>query len=386
MNKKMRVIFKAQKRSFSQLRTSCALCACIIGTLLSLLSTHSQAERLKELVSIQGIRQNQLIGYGLVVGLDGTGDQTTRFTFQSMVNMLQQFGVTLPQGIDLKSKNVAAVMVTATMDAFSQPGQTVDVTVSSFGNSKSLRGGTLLMTPLKGADSQIYGMAQGNILVAGAGAASGGSKAQINHLNAGRIAGGATVERAVPTALGQGEFITLELKQSDFITASRVVEALTKKFGQGSASAQNGRVIKVRAPMLHGDRVSFIGELESLEVTPSPAQAKVVMNARTGSIVMNQAVTLEECAVAHGNLSIVISAATNVSQPAPLSLGQTVVVQSSQIEIVKDPGQVLLLPRTAMLTDLVKALNKLGISPQDLLAVLQALKAVGSLRADLEVI
>lgn len=362
------------------------LWACLIGLSLSLLSPLAQAERLKELASIQGIRQNQLIGYGLVVGLDGTGDQTTLFTFQSMVNMLQQFGVTLPQGTDLKSKNVAAVMVTATMFAFAQPGQTLDVTVSSLGNSKSLRGGTLLMTPLKGADSQIYAVAQGNILVAGAGAAAAGSKAQVNHLSAGRIAGGGTVERAVQTALGQGEFISLELKETDFITASRVVEALSKQFGVGSASAQNGRVIQVRAPLLRDERVSFIGELEALEITLPPAQAKVVMNARTGSIVMNQAVALEACAVAHGNLSIVISAASTISQPAALSLGQTVVVQSAQIEIQKEPGQVLLLPRAAMLTDLVKALNSLGITPQDLLAVLQALKAVGSLRAELEII
>jgi flagellar P-ring protein precursor FlgI len=360
--------------------------ACLIVMTLSLLAPLSHAERLKELVSIQGVRQNQLLGYGLVVGLDGTGDQTTLFTFQSMVNMLQQFGVTLPQGTDLKSKNVAAVMVTATMHAFAQPGQTLDITVSSLGNSKSLRGGTLLMTPLKGADGQIYAMAQGSILVAGAGAAAAGGKAQINHLSAGRIAGGGTVERAVQTTLGQGEFITLELKETDFITASRVVEALTKHFGLGSASAQNGRVIQVRAPMLRDERVSFIGELEALEITPSPAKAKVVMNARTGSIVMNQAVRLEACAVAHGNLSIVISAANTVSQPSPLSLGQTAAVQNSQIEIVKDPGQVLLLPRSAMLTDLVKALNTLGITPQDLLAVLQALKAVGSLRAELEII
>jgi len=358
----------------------------LVGMSLSLLAPLSHAERLRDLASIQGIRQNQLIGYGLVVGLDGTGDQTTVFTFQSMVNMLQQFGVALPQGTDLKSKNVAAVMVTATMPAFAQPGQTLDVTASSLGNSKSLRGGMLLMTPLKGADSQIYAMAQGNILVAGAGAASAGSKAQINHLSAGRIAGGGTVERAVQTVLGQGEFISLELKETNFITASRVVEALTKQFGVGSASAQNGRVIQVRAPLLRDERVSFIGKLEDLEITPAPAQAKVVINARTGSIVMNQAVALEPCAVAHGNLSIVISAASAVSQPAALSQGQTVAVQIAQIDIQKDPGQVLLLPRAAMLNDLVKALNSLGITPQDLLAVLQALKAVGSLRAELEII
>ncbi|WP_019141187.1 flagellar basal body P-ring protein FlgI [Noviherbaspirillum massiliense] len=348
----------------------------------------ASAERLKELASIQGVRQNQLLGYGLVVGLDGSGDQTTQtpFTVQSVINMLQGMGVNMPPGTNLQLKNVAAVMVTASLPPFAQPGQTVDVTVSSMGNAKSLRGGTLLMTPLKGADGQIYGMAQGNVLVGGVGAAAGGSKTQVNHLSVGRISAGATVERAVPTSLGQGDSIHLELNETDFSTASRVVEAINKNFGPGTAAARDGRVIRVRAPVDSDERVSFLGALESLNVTPAQMAAKVILNARTGSVVMNQAVTLEDCAVSHGNLSVVIHSEPVISQPAPFSGGQTVVAQSSQIDIKKEPGQVLMLKGGASLADVVKALNAIGATPQDLLAILQAMKAAGSLRAELEII
>ncbi len=361
------------------------LLALVLAGLLGLSALPAQAERLRELASIQGIRQNQLLGYGLVVGLDGTGDQTP-FTTQTTINMLQQFGVSLPTGINLQSKNVAGVVVTASMAAFAQPGQTLDVTVSSLGNSKSLRGGTLLMTPLKGADGQVYAMAQGNLVVAGAGGAANGGKVQVNHLSAGRIAAGATVERAVASALGQGDFVLLELRDGDFIAASRVVEALNQRFGAGTAAAQNGRVIQVRAPLPHDERVSFIAELEALDIKTAPGVAKVVLNARSGSIVMNQAVTLEACAVTHGGLSIVIGTASTVSQPAALSQGQTVEVKSSQIDIKSEPGQVLLLPRAVLLSDVVKALNAIGVTPQDLLAILQAMKAAGALRAELEII
>jgi flagellar P-ring protein precursor FlgI len=346
------------------------------------------AERLKDLASIQGVRQNQLIGYGLVVGLDGSGDQTTQtpFTVQSVVSMLQQMGVNLPQGTSLQLKNVAAVMVTTSLQPFSQPGQTLDITVSSMGNAKSLRGGTLLMTPLKGADGQIYAMAQGNVLVGGVGASANGSKAQINHLSVGRISAGATVERAVASSLGQSNLIFLELNESDFSTASLVVEAVNKRFGQDTASAQDGRVIRVRAPATSDERVSFLGALESLNVTPAQLAAKVILNARTGSVVMNQSVTLDSCAVAHGNLSVVINTDNTASQPNALATGQTVVVQNSQIEIKKEAGQVLMLKQAASLSDVVKALNAIGATPQDLLAILQAMKAAGSLRAELEII
>lgn len=348
----------------------------------------THAERLKDLASIQGVRQNQLIGYGLVVGLDGSGDQTTQtpFTVQSVASMLQQMGVNLPPGTSLQLKNVAAVMVTSALPAFAQPGQTLDITVSSMGNAKSLRGGTLLMTPLKGADGQIYAMAQGNVLVGGVGASASGSKVQVNHLSVGRISSGATVERAVPSALGQGDVIHLELRDTDFSTASRVVEAINQRFGADTAGAVDGRVIRVRAPAGSDARVAFLGALESLSITPAQTVAKVILNARTGSVVMNQSVTLDTCAVSHGNLSVIIDTEPVISQPAPFSKGETVVTQRSQIEIRKEPGQVMMLKGGAALADVVKALNAIGATPQDLLAILQAMKAAGALRAELEII
>lgn len=360
--------------------TLCAFCLCSAPVL--------HAERLKDLASIQGVRQNQLVGYGLVVGLDGSGDQTTQtpFTVQSVIGMLRQMGVNLPPAGSMQLKNVAAVMVTTSLPAFAQPGQLLDVTVSSMGNAKSLRGGTLVMTPLKGADGQIYGMAQGSVVVGGAGASAGGSSKQINHLSVGRISSGATVERAVASAVGQGNMVNLELNTSDFSTASRVVQAVNSRFGSNIATAQNGRVIQIQAPAGSNERVAFLGTLESIDVTPAQMMAKVILNARTGSVVMNQAVTLETCAVAHGNLSVVINTEPVISQPAPLSNGQTVVSQTSQIEITKEPGKVMLLPGSASLADVVKALNAIGATPQDLLAILQAMKAAGSLRAELEII
>lgn len=347
-----------------------------------------QAERIKDLTTIQGVRNNQLIGYGLVVGLDGSGDQTTQtpFTVQSVVSMLGQLGVNLPPGLNLQLKNVAAVTVTATLPPFAKPGQTIDVTVSSIGNAKSLRGGTLLMTPLKGADGQVYGMAQGNLLVGGAGASAGGSSVQVNQLSVGRITDGATVERAVETALGQGDYIVLELKDSDFTTASRVVSSVNRSFGEGTASAENGRVIRVVAPRDNNQRVSFLARMENLTVIPGESLAKVIMNARTGSVVMNKSVMVDACAVAHGNLTVTITSEPKVSQPAPLSRGETVVTQQAQIEIKEEKSGLVLLPGSASLNDVVKALNAVGATPQDLLAILQAMKAAGALRAELEVI
>ncbi|HYC42154.1 MAG TPA: flagellar basal body P-ring protein FlgI [Noviherbaspirillum sp.] len=370
------------------LRTLKSIAVVAAGACVLLAAPASYAERLKDLASIQGVRQNQLIGYGLVVGLDGSGDQTTQtpFTVQSVISMLQGLGVTVPPGTSLQLKNVAAVVVTASLPAFARPGQTIDVTVSSMGNAKSLRGGTLLMTPLKGADGQVYGIAQGNVLVGGVGASASGSKAQVNHLSVGRISAGATVERAVPSSLGREDAIYVELNETDFSTASRVVDTVNRRFGPETAAAQDGRVIRVRAPQGSDERVAFLGALESLHVTPAQMQAKVILNARTGSVVMNQAVTLDACAVSHGNLSVVINTQPVISQPAPLSSGQTVVASTSQIEIQKEPGQVLLLKGGTSLADVVKALNAIGATPQDLLAILQAMKAAGSLRAELEII
>jgi len=354
---------------------------------LGLFSTPAHAERLKDLASIQGVRSNQLLGYGLVVGLDGTGDQTTQtpFTVQSIISMMQQMGVSLPPGTNLQLKNVAAVMVTTSLPAFAQPGQTLDITVSSMGNAKSLRGGTLLMTPLKGADGQIYAIGQGNLVVGGVGASANGSQTQINHLGVGRISAGATVERAIPNTLSQNETINLELKESDFSTATLVVDAINRRFGQNTAFALDGRVIRVQ-PSTNTSRVAFLAALETINIAPAATSAKVILNARTGSVVMNQAVTLENCAVSHGNLSVVINTAPVISQPGALSNGQTVATARSQIEITKEPGKVMQLESGANLSDVVKALNAIGATPQDLVAILQAMKAAGSLRAELEII
>ncbi len=351
----------------------------------------ARADRIKDLVSIQGVRSNQLIGYGLVVGLDGSGDQTTQtpFTVQSVINMLTQLGVSLPAGTSLQLKNVAAVMVTSALPAFARPGQTIDVTVSSMGNAKSLRGGTLLMTPLKGGDGQIYAVAQGNILVGGVGAssASGSTSVQVNHLSVGRISGGATVERGVPTELGQGEHINLELNITDFSTTRRIVDAINGRFAPGTAVAVDGRMIKVRAPAVIDERVTFLSQIESLEVTPAQTSAKVVVNARTGSVVMNQTVMVDAFAVAHGNLTVVVSSEPVISQPAPFSSqGQTVQAERTQIEIRSDKGGLSLVQQGASLGEVVKALNAIGATPQDLLSILQAMKAAGALRAELEII
>jgi flagellar P-ring protein precursor FlgI len=348
----------------------------------------AHAVRIKEVAGVQGVRSNQLVGYGLVVGLDGTGDQTTQtpFTAQSLQAMLQQMGVTVPAGANMQLKNVAAVMVTATLPAFAQPGQAIDVVVSSMGNAKSLRGGTLIATPLKGADGQIYAMAQGNLVIAGAGAAAGGSKVQVNHLSAGRIPEGATVERAVATPLAQGDALELDLNAADFATAREVARVINDRFGRGTAQALSGRVVKVRMPPTPDERVSFLAEVENLPLELAMPAARVVVNARTGSIVMNQAVTLGACAVAHGNLSVTISSTPVISQPNALSTGQTVTAEKNDITLKQDAGALIQLPAGTKLTDVVKALNSLGATPADLLAILQAIKAAGALQAELEVI
>jgi len=350
----------------------------------------AQAARIKEVASVQGVRMNQLVGYGLVVGLDGTGDQTTQAPFanQTLFALLQQMGVTVPAGNNsMQLKNLATVMVTAQLPAFAQPGQTIDVSVSSLANAKSLRGGTLIATALKGADGQVYAIAQGNMVVGGAGASAAGSKVTINHLSAGRIPDGATVERAVPTPMAEGDSIQLDLNSSDYGTAREVVRAINAKMGSGTADALDGRVVRVRMPASADARVSFMAEIENLDVKQATPSAKVVINARTGSIVMNQAVTLAACAVAHGNLSVVISTTPTASQPAPFArVGQTVVTEKADITITQQPGALVSMAPGAKLADVVKALNSLGATPQDLLAILQALKSAGALTAELEVI
>ncbi|WP_082877017.1 flagellar basal body P-ring protein FlgI [Hydrogenophaga crassostreae] len=348
----------------------------------------AHALRIKEVAAVQGVRTNQLTGFGLVVGLDGTGDQTSNmaYTTQGMSNYLQQLGMTLPADAKLQMKNVAAVLVTAQLPAFAQPGQLIDVTVSSMGNAKSLRGGTLITTPLKGVDGEIYALAQGNMLVGGAGAGGGGSKVQINHLSAGRIPSGAQVERTVPTGFALGETIDLGLNSADFLTARRVADAINAKLGAGTASALDGRVVRLNAPADANARVGFLATIEEIQMEATVPAARVIVNTRTGSIVMNQAVTLGPCAVAHGNLSVSISSTPVVSQPNPLSGGQTVVAEKADIKITQEPGKVIQMDASPQLSDLVRMLNGLGATPQDLLAILQAIKAAGALNAELEVI
>ncbi|MEM5338647.1 flagellar basal body P-ring protein FlgI [Paraburkholderia azotifigens] len=359
----------------------------------------AHAERLKDLVQIQGVRDNPLIGYGLVVGLDGTGDQTTQtpFTTQTLANMLANLGISINNQqagsnssnnslSSMQLKNVAAVMVTASLPAFARPGEALDVTVSSLGNAKSLRGGTLLLTPLKGADGQVYALAQGNMAVGGAGASANGSKVQVNQLAAGRITGGAIVERSVPTTISQAGTMQLELNDMDYDTTQRVTSAINNAFGFGTAMALDGRTIQLRAPADPAQQVQFMAQLQNLDVKPGQAAAKVILNARTGSIVMNQMVTLQNCAVAHGNLSVIVNTQPVVSQPGAFSNGQTVVAQQSQIALKQDNGALKMVSAGANLAEVVKALNALGATPADLMSILQAMKAAGALRADLEII
>ena len=344
--------------------------------------------RIKEVAAVQGVRSNQLMGYGLVVGLDGTGDQTAQapFTQQGLNSMLQQMGITVPQGTAMQLKNIAAVLVTAQLPAFAQPGQQIDVGVSSIGNAKSLRGGTLIATPLKGADGQVYAVAQGGLIVGGAGASAGGSKVQVNHLSGGRVPQGATVERSVPTPLAQGDSIQLDISSADFATARAVAQAINAAKGAGTAQALDGRVVKVKAPANIDDRVGFLADIENLSLELAKPAARIVLNPRTGSIVMNQSVTLAPCAVAHGSLSGTINSTPVVSQPNPQAGGETVTSEKADIAITQQGGAIVQLPAGAQLADVVKALNSLGATPQDLLAILQAMKSAGALNAELEVI
>ncbi len=361
---------------------------CLPGWLLLCLVMPTQAERIGDIADFAGVRDNQLVGYGLVVGLDGSGDQTMQapFTGQSLNNMLSQLGITVPPGTNMQLRNVAAVMVTANLPPFARPGQRIDVVVSSVGNARSLRGGTLLMTPLKGVDGDTYALAQGNLMVGGAGAEGGGSSVQVNQLAGGRISGGAMVEREVPLQLGgTNGVLELQLRRADFTTAQRAVAAINQEFGFPVANALNGGVIRLSGPNDADQRVSFMARIENVRVSTPDAPAKVVINSRTGSVVMNRRVTLRPAAVAHGNLSIVIDTAFGVSQPAPFGQGETVVVPDTQITVEQQPGS-LHMVEGADLADVVSALNSMGATPQDLMSIIEALKASGSLRAEVEII
>jgi len=349
----------------------------------------AQAERIKDLASIAGIRENQLLGYGLVVGLDGTGDQTTQtpFTVQSLKSMLSQYGITLPDNANPQLKNVAAVVIHAMLPPFAKPGQEIDITVSSLGNAKSLRGGSLLMSPLKGVDGNVYAIAQGNVVVGGFGvSADDGSSITVNVPSTGRIPNGATVERSVPTPFGDGDAIVLNLHQPDFTTANQMVEAINTAFGINTASALDGSSIRVQAPVDLTQRVAFTSTVENITLTPGDAPARVIINSRTGTVVIGRHVRVTEAAVSHGSLVVTITSNPVVSQPGPFANGTTAIVPSSDIDVVQEKNKMFMFNPGVSLDDIVRAVNKVGAAPGDLVAILEALKQAGALQAELIVI
>ena len=363
--------------------------ALLIGVALLMLSTLVQAERLKDLASIQGVRANQLLGYGLVVGLNGTGDQTTQtpFTLQTFNNMMAQFGIKVPVGGNAQLKNVAAVALYADLPAFAKPGQTIDVTVNSIGNAKSLRGGSLLMAPLKGVDGNIYAIAQGSLVVGGFDAeGKDGSRITVNVPSSGRIPGGASVERPVPSAFDQGNSLTLNLNRADFTTAKRIVDKINELLGPGVAQALDAGSVRISAPLDPGQRVDYLSILENLEVQAGQAMAKVIINARTGTIVIGQNVRVQPAAVTHGSLTVTITEEPIVSQPNALAGGDTVVVPKSKVNADQELKPMFKFGPGTTLDEIVRAVNQVGASPSDMMAILEALKQAGALQADLIVI
>jgi flagellar P-ring protein precursor FlgI len=355
-----------------------------------LVASPAHAERVKDLASVAGVRINQLIGYGLVVGLDGTGDQTSQapFTVQSLKNMLSQLGVTVPPNVNPQLKNVAAVSVQANLPPFAKPGQTIDVTVSSIGNAKSLRGGALLVTALKGLDGQVYSIAQGNLIVSGFGAeANDGSRVTVNIPSSARIPNGATVERASPSQFGQGEALVLNLNTPDFTTAARLTERINSSIGAGTARTLDATSVEIVAPSDTDQRVAFVSVLENLQVQPGEAAARVIINSRTGTVVIGAHVIVSPAAVAHGSLSVTIREDQLVSQPPPLSqAGQTAVVADSSIEVTQEGSRMFLFEPGVTLDEIVRAVNQVGAAPGDLVAILEALREAGALHAELIVI
>ncbi|OED44720.1 flagellar biosynthesis protein FlgI [Endozoicomonas sp. (ex Bugula neritina AB1)] len=355
----------------------------------SLCSTLVSAARLLDMVDVQGVRGNQLVGYGLVVGLDGTGDKTrqTEFTAQSLNNMLRQLGIQLPADADPNLKNVAAVSVTAILPAFAGPGQNLDVTVSSLGDATSLQGGTLLMTQLKGVDGNIYALSQGNLVVTGINAeGKDGSSITVNVPTVARIPSGAIVERTVPNNFAANKHVILNLREPSFTTAGNIVRAINDKFGEGVAAAENGVKVKVAAPSDASQRVAYMSVLENMDIEEADALAKVVINSRTGTVVINKHVTLKPAAVSHGNLVVSIREDASVSQPAPFSEGATEVVPDSNVVIDQGDKRLFMMPEGSSLQEVVNAINSVGATPADLMAVLQALKTAGSLKAELVII
>jgi flagellar P-ring protein precursor FlgI len=347
------------------------------------------AERIKDITSIKGVRSNQLVGYGLVVGLDGSGDQTsqTPFTVQSLKNMLSQYGITLPPDVNPKVKNIAAVSVHADLPPFAKIGQTIDITVSSLGNAKSLRGGSLLMTPLKGADGNIYAMGQGNLIVGGLGVeGADGSSVTINVPSVGRIPGGASIEREIVNPFGDGDKLTLNLKRADFTTAKRLADTINQILGPNNARAQDSVTVSVNAPKDISQRVGFMSFIENLEFQPGEAPARVIINSRSGTVVIGNHVKVYSAAVSHGNLSVTITNTVDVEQPGPFSGGTTTENVQSDIDVIAEDSRMFRFPKGVTLSEIVRAVNQVGASPGDLVAILESLKQVGALSADLIVI
>lgn len=363
----------------------------LTGIMLTLLSNpEARADRIKDLAAVAGVRSNQLVGYGLVVGLDGTGDRTTQapFTTQSLISMLDRLGVTLPPGTDLQLKNIAAVVVHAELPPFAKPGQRIDVTASSIANAESLRGGTLLITPLKGLDGQVYAVAQGNLAVGGLGTSGqDGSRVSINVPSVGRIPNGAMVERTVPTQFAGNDYLQLNLHRPDFTTANQLASSINALLGSGTALPIDPTSIRVSAPASASDRIAFLSTIENIEVTPGEAPARVIINSRTGTVVINSQVRVSPAAVSHGSLVVSITEDYDVSQPQPFSEGgTTVVTQQSNIEISQDSRRMFLFKPGVELNDIVRAVNEVGAAPGDLVAILEALREAGALRAELLVI
>ncbi|MGE8361669.1 flagellar basal body P-ring protein FlgI [Pseudomonas sp.] len=348
----------------------------------------ASAVPMMDLVDIEGIRGNQLIGYGLVVGLDGTGDKNqVKFTSQSVTNMIKQFGVNLPPNVDPKLKNVAAVTVTAEIPPSYSAGQTVDVTVSSLGDAKSLRGGQLLMTPLMGVDGETYALAQGALVVGGVNAEGrSGSSVAINTSNSGRIPNGATVERMIPSDFSERDEVMLNIRQPSFQTASRVVEAVNARFGSGTATALNATKVSLRAPVSSNQRISFMAMLEAVEVEEGRTRPKVVFNSRTGTVVVGEGVRVKAAAVAHGTLTVTISENPQVSQPGAFSGGQTAVVPRSDVDVTQEANGMFKWPEGASLESIINTVNSLGATPDDVMSILQSLEQAGALNAELIVI
>jgi flagellar P-ring protein FlgI len=359
----------------------------LFGLLLLACSGPLFADRIKDMGQFQGVRSNQLTGYGIVVGLAGTGDDSLDYSTLGLKGTVSRFGLTLPPGVNPALKNAAAVLITADLPPFAKPGHRLDITVSALGKAKSLRGGTLILAPLHGADGQIYAMAQGNLVVGGLGVDSAdGSKVSVNIPSAGRIDGGATVERSVDSGFLAGERLTFNLAQNDMTNVRLVTEAINQALGQGTATSLDGASVEIAAPQGAQARVQLMSQIENLQVAPTEAPARVIVNARTGTVVINGSVRIGPAAVSHGKLTIKVDEKPKVIQPAPFSRGQTAVEQSSDININEERNPAFLLKRGASLSDIVKAINQIGVGPGDLVAILQALKMAGALNAELEII